>query len=79
MAGADRLQATQVLSGNGQHHPLLGFAEPQLPRPEAGVFDRDIFKLHPGTDRIAHLAHCGGKATGAAVGDGRVEPLVPSL
>ena len=71
-----RLQLGQVGGRDGQHHALLGLGEPDLPGREAGILERRVGQLHLDAQLLAHLAHGGGEAAGAAVGDGGVEAPV---
>ncbi len=47
-----------------------------LPGGEAGILERGVGQIHLHAQLFAHLAHGGGEATGAAVGDGGVEAPV---
>ena len=79
LGGAEREQGSEVGRWHREDHALLGLGEPDLPGLKAGVLAGHALKLHTGAALRAHLAHGRREATGAAVGDGRVEALVAGL
>ncbi len=73
---ADGFQPRPVFRRHRQHHPLLRLAQPDFPRAQAGVLERDGVQLHPRADLLAHLAHRRRQPARAAVRNGAVQPLV---
>ena len=68
-----------LVGWDGEDHPFLGFADPDLGVGETGVFQRALLQPDDCTDVFAHLAHGRTEASRAAVGDRVVEALVAGL
>ena len=68
-----------LLGRHGQHHPLLGFGDPDLGVREPLVLQRRPIEPHLGADLLAHLADGAREPAGAAVGDGVIQPAVAGL
>ena len=66
----------QCLRRHGQHHPLLGFRDPHFGVRQPFVLERNAVEPDFGADLFAHLADGAGKAAGAAIGDGVIQPAV---
>ena len=71
VAVAAGLQLGEALGRDGDDHPLLGLRQPDLPRLQAGVLERDGGQLDVGADALGHLADGRRQPAGAAVGDRR--------
>ena len=74
---ADVAQPGQVGLRRGDDHAFLRLAEPDFPRAQAGVFERDVAQIHVHTHILAHFADGRGEPARAAVGNGGVQALVP--
>ena len=68
----------RIRIGAGHDHSLLRLREPNLPRGQARVLEWYRGQVDPGAELVGHLPDGGGEATGATVGDGVVETLIPS-
>ena len=75
VARASPQQLVDVVRGNGEDHPLLGFGQPDLPRLEARVLERHGVELDVGADALGHLADRRREPAGATVGDRRPQML----
>ena len=73
VAITDRGQVAQARRVDGQHHSFLGFAEPDLPRRQAGVLQRRPGQVDHASQGLGHLANRRGQPARPAVGDGGVQ------
>ena len=73
VAGAAGTQFLEPVRWDGDDHPLLRLRQPDLPRRQAGVLERDGRQLDVGADAVGHLADRRGQTARAAVGDRRPE------
>jgi len=73
---ADGLHARPVRGRYGQHHALLGLAEPDFPRLQPAIFEGHARQVHLRAQLRRHLAHGGGQSACAAVGDCGIQALI---
>ena len=69
MAVAAGLQLGETRRRHGEDHPLLGLGQPDLPRRQARVLERDGRQLDVGAGALGHLPDRRRQAAGTAVGD----------
>ena len=74
--GKDLLQRRPALGRHRQHHPLLRFGEPDLPRPQSVVLEGHTRQLDVGPQLARHLADRRREPARSAIGDGAVEPEI---
>ncbi|MCU0260749.1 MAG: hypothetical protein MUE78_07000, partial [Ilumatobacteraceae bacterium] len=64
-----------MLDRHREHHALLRLGQPDLPRREPRVLERDGLQLDVGADPLGHLADRRRQPASPAVRDGGVEPV----
>src|SRR3989442_12632040 len=62
-------QRFEMLRRNGEHHTLLRLGEPDFPWGQALIFERRVCQFNLNSCPGSHLAHRGGEASRAAVGN----------
>ena len=67
---ADLRKGFDVFLGNGQHHALLGFADPNFGGRQTVVLQWRPFQLNFGTKFLSHLSDRTGKAARATISHG---------
>ena len=73
--GTPGRQIGEMLGTDGDDHPLLGLAEPDLPRFEPGVLQWHEVEFDVGAHALGHLADRRRQAARTAVGDGGEQVL----
>ena len=68
-------QLVDVIGSDGENHSLLSLRQPDLPRLQTRVLERNGVEFDVRTDRLGHLADCRREPTRTAVGDGRPQML----